>query len=134
MDLRIIVLLSLQLDLLGLELEGAAYFGAGPFNRGEEVHKQLIGTPKLIGYQLPGVPKPMSMIVLLRTRYTVRIVVPQQASPIHVMQRERIPDAMRPRHTDFDFRDPKLDAPAVDEPVAPMVVIQETSHRLIMHA
>jgi hypothetical protein len=33
MDLRIIVLLSLQLDLLSLELEGAAFFGAGPFNR-----------------------------------------------------------------------------------------------------
>jgi hypothetical protein len=133
MDLRIIVLLSLQLDLFSVELEGAALFGAGPFNRSEEVPKQLIGTPKLISHQLFGVPKPMSMIVLLRTRYTVRIVVPQQPSPIHVMQRERIPDAMRPRHTDLDLRDPKSDASAVDEPVAPMVVIHETSHRLIKH-
>jgi hypothetical protein len=90
MDLRIIVLLSLQLDLLGLELEGAAFFGAGPFNRGEEVHKQLIGTPKLISHQLSGVPKAMSMILLLRTRFTVRVVLPQQPSPIHVMQRERV--------------------------------------------
>jgi len=81
MDLRIIVLLSLQLDLLSLELEGAALLGAGPFNRGEEVHKQLIGTSKLISHQLPGATKSMSMIVLLRTRYTVRIVVPQQPSP-----------------------------------------------------
>jgi hypothetical protein len=76
MDLRIIVLLSLQLDLLGLKLEGAAFFGAGPFNRGKEVHKQLIGTAKLISHQLPVMPKAMSMIVLLRTRYTVRVVVP----------------------------------------------------------
>ena len=134
MDLRIVVLLSFQLDLLGLKLEGAAFFGAGQFNRGEEVHQQLIGTPKLISHQIPDMPKAMSMIVLLRTRYTVRIVVPQQPSPIHVMQRERLLDATRPRHADLYFHDPKSDAPTVDEPIASMVVIQETSHRLIKHA
>jgi hypothetical protein len=62
MDLRIIVLLTLQLDLLGIELEGAAFFGAGPFKRGEEVRKQFIGAPKLISHQLARVPKAMSNV------------------------------------------------------------------------
>jgi hypothetical protein len=44
MDLRIIVLFGRQLDLLDSNSKTPAFFGAGPFNRGEELHKQLVGT------------------------------------------------------------------------------------------
>ena len=134
MDLRIIVLLCLQIDLVGCEFEGAAVLGACPLDGSEEVTEQLIGTPELIPHQLLGVPKSMPMVVLLRARYTVSVVVPQQAGSIHVMQRDGVLDAMRPLDADVDFRDPKSDTPTIDEPVASMVVIQETGHRLIRHA
>jgi len=73
------------------------------------------------------------MIVGLRTWYAVRIVNAQQPAPVVIMQRKRVLDPMGSHRIRLDLSDAESDAPAIDQPITPVIEVEQAVHRFIGH-
>lgn len=106
---------------------------AGPLHGGEEVADQSVSVPEFVCDDLLRAPEAVPVIVGLRTRYAMCIVKAQQPAPVVIMEREGVLDSVGPHSTRLDLSDAESDAPAIDQPVSPVVEVEQAVHRFIEH-
>ena len=104
---------------------------AGLLDRGEEVADQCVGAPEFVRNELLRAPEAVPVIVGLRARQVVCVVKAQQPAPVVIMQREALLDSVGPQRADLDLGDAESDAPAIHEPVSPVVEVEQTAQRFI---
>jgi len=119
---------------LVLDLQADALHLAGPAHRLEKISQQGVGVLEGVGLQHPDPPELVAVIVLDHLpACRMLVVVSQQPFPIHVMEGERVAEAVRPLLGSFDTPHAEPEAPTVRQPIAPPMIGEQAFHRFVRH-